>query len=353
MVDHRPGAAILVPSTLPGPMPSSIRNLIYYRLKPFLPWPLRIAVRRRVAGRIRKRHEHVWPIDPATAKAPEHWRGWPEGKQFAFVLTHDVESGRGVEQCHALATLEANHGFRSSFNFIPEGSYQVSPGLRAWLTDEGFEVGVHDLRHDGRLYASRERFRQHAARINRYLKSWGAAGFRSGFMLHQLDWLHDLDIAYDASTFDTDPFEPQPDGAGTIFPFCIQGPEGRGYVELPYTLAQDSTLFLLFREHSAAIWKRKLDWIVAHGGMALVNIHPDYVQFSGRPRPERALPAPVIEGLLEYVKTRYADRYWQALPREVAAFCREEAGPFTRGRKRGAAGRDSVANPSLDSTPTR
>ena len=49
-------------------------------------------------------------------------------------------------------------------------------------------------------------------RINGYAREWGASGFRSGFMLRNLDWLHDLDVQYDASTFDTDPFEPQPDG---------------------------------------------------------------------------------------------------------------------------------------------
>ncbi|MBC7999552.1 MAG: prolyl oligopeptidase family serine peptidase, partial [Leptolyngbya sp.] len=33
------------------------------------------------------------------------------------------------------------------------------------------------------------------------------------------------------------------------------------YVELSYTLPQDSTLFLLLRETTPAIWKLKLDWI--------------------------------------------------------------------------------------------
>jgi hypothetical protein len=51
----------------------------------------------------------------------------------------------------------------------------------------GFEVGVHDLRHDGKLYRSRQVFAQKALRINRYLKDWGAVGFRSGFMFHKLE----------------------------------------------------------------------------------------------------------------------------------------------------------------------
>src|SRR5262249_50640883 len=146
---------------------------------------------------------------------------WPDNKKFALVLTHDVEGNGGVANCPALMELEAKLGFRSSYNFIPEGDYRVSKQLRQQLVANGFEVGVHDLHHDGKLYSSRIGFAQKAQRINEYLQEWGAVGFRSGFMLHNLDWLGDLNALYDASTFDTDPFEPQPDGVGTIFPFWV------------------------------------------------------------------------------------------------------------------------------------
>ena len=52
-----------------------------------------------------------------------------------------------------------------------------------------------------------------------------------------------------------------------------------GYVELPYTLPQDSTLFLVLRETTPEIWMRKLDWIAEHGGMVLLDMHPDYMSF--------------------------------------------------------------------------
>src|SRR5262249_30281051 len=143
----------------------------------------------------------------------------PNGKQFAVVLTHDVEGQSGLEKCRKLMALEAKLGFRSSFNFVPEGEYQVGRELREELSRSGFEVGVHDLHHDGKLYRSRCEFERTAVRINQYLKEWNAVGFRAGFMLHNLEWLHDLNVEYDASTFDTDPFEPQPDGVSTIFPF--------------------------------------------------------------------------------------------------------------------------------------
>ncbi|HEX4644654.1 MAG TPA: hypothetical protein VH598_03525, partial [Verrucomicrobiae bacterium] len=193
------------------------RNRFYYRLKPYIPWRLRMALRGVVARRKRKAFQDIWPINEAAGKPPAGWPGWPEGKKFAFVLTHDVEGADGVAKCQQLMQLEQELGFRSSFNFIPEGDYRVTPELRQELGRNGFEVGVHDLRHDGKLYWTRQDFSENARRINRYLKEWGASGFRSGFMLHNLDWLHELNVQYDASTFDTDPFEPQPDAAHTIF----------------------------------------------------------------------------------------------------------------------------------------
>ena len=121
---------------------------------------------------------------------------------------HDVESKKALRECRVLMKLEQDLGFRSSFNFISEGSYRVSAELRKDLTARGFEVGIHDLKHDGRLFASHRGFKRRAARINRYAREWGASGFRSGFMLRNLDWLHDLDVHYDASTVDTDPRTP-------------------------------------------------------------------------------------------------------------------------------------------------
>jgi len=35
------------------------------------------------------------------------------------------------------------------------------------------------------------------------------SGFSLPSMHHNLEWIGELDIEYDASTFDTDPFEPQ------------------------------------------------------------------------------------------------------------------------------------------------
>lgn len=153
-------------------------------------------------------------------------------------------------------------------------------------------------------------------------------------MLHKLDWLHQLNVAYDASTFDTDPFEPQPQGRHTIFPFWvphqIANHESRvtnhsadsrpGYVELPYTLPQDSTLFLLLREQTIDIWLRKLDWIAKHGGMALVIIHPDYLCFDGAVETDDQYPSSRYKAFLEYLHKQYEGAFWNETPGEVAQF---------------------------------
>ena len=258
-------------------------NRIYYFLKPVIPWGIRLSIRRWMASRHRIASADVWPINKKAAAIPPGWTGWPEGKRFALILTHDVEGTKGLGRVKRVMDLELKYGLHSSFNFVPEGEYRVPDQLREAIGGAGFEVGVHGLEHDGKLYASKARFASKAAKIRHYLQKWNASGFRSPLMQHKLAWLHELRAEYDASTFDTDPFEPEPHGVETIFPFWVPGPQGGGYVELPYTLVQDFTLFIVLREGNIDIWKQKLDWVAEHGGMALLNTHPDYMCFDRRP----------------------------------------------------------------------
>ena len=300
---------------------SMVLNRAYFTLKPWLPLSLRLAMRRQNAASRRRANADVWPIDPNAGATPPGWPGWPEGKRFALVLTHDVEGSRGLGRVEQLMNLDRQYGFRSSINFVAEGEYRVPEALRRTLEREGFEIGVHGLRHDGKLYNSKVKFAGQAARINEYLRKWNACGFRSPLMQHRLGWLHQLDVEYDCSTFDTDPFEPEPDGVGTIFPFWVPGPNGSGYVELPYSLVQDFNLFVVLRQRTIDIWKQKLDWIVEHGGMALLTTHPDYMSFQGNPARDE-YPVALYEQFLSYVREKYAGLFWLATPREVARYYR-------------------------------
>jgi hypothetical protein len=233
--------------------------------------------------------------------------------------------------------------------------------VRRILIEKGFEVGVHGLRHDGKLFSSRKTFLEQSARINHYLKDWQSVGFVSPSMHRNLDWIHDLNVEYDASTFDTDPFEPQPEGVGTILPFWVPAApnpqnstlntqhsstsgisslsksdsavlqpttstlqprtvSNSGYIELPYTLPQDFTLFVIMGEKNIDIWKKKLDWIAEHGGMALLISHPDYMSFNGRKPVLDEYPAEYYKKFLKYTKETYEGQYWNALPKDLARF---------------------------------
>ena len=280
-----------------------------------------MALRRYLARRKVRSFSDSWPINQLAGTAPQWWAGWPDNKKFAFVLTHDAEGEKGLSRCRELADMEISLGFRSCFNFVPEGEYTTPRSLREFLTAHGFEVGVHDFRHDGKLYSSRTDFKRHAQKINQYLQNWGAVGFRSAFMLHNFDWLRDLNILYDASSFDTDPFEPQPDGVNTIFPLWVDRGSGSGYVELPYTLPQDSTLFLLLQQSGIDTWVEKLDWVAQHGGLALLNVHPDYMGFNGS-KQSSEYAAELYQTFLEYVSKKYRQDAWFALPKDVAAYVR-------------------------------
>ena len=112
-----------------------------------------------------------------------------------------------------------------------------------------------------------------------------------------------LNIEYDLSFFDTDPFEPIPGGTMSIWPFFIGH-----FVELPYTLVQDHTLTSVLGENSPRIWLEKVDFIEKYHGMALINSHPDYLKSRSTWK--------VYNDFLNEMKKRTS--FWHALPCEVA-----------------------------------
>src|SRR5207253_7439982 len=114
----------------------------------------------------------------------------------------------------------------------------------------------------------------------------------------------------DSSFFDTDPFEPLPGGTMSIWPFVL----GR-FIELPYTLPQDSTLVDVMGEKSPRLWLDKVEYIERWGGMALLNTHPDYLRRSDHWE--------VYSSLLEELRGRGS--HWDALPRAAARWWRLRA----------------------------
>lgn len=91
-------------------------------------------------------------------------------------------------------------------------------------------------------------------------------------MVHrELSWMQQIEMDYDASCFDIDPYQAMPGGVGGVWPFLC----GK-FVELPYTLPQDHTLLTLDRL-SHEVWIEKYELVRKLRGMALLITHPDYL----------------------------------------------------------------------------
>jgi peptidoglycan/xylan/chitin deacetylase (PgdA/CDA1 family) len=297
----------------------------YYALKPLLPRRFQIALRRLYARRQMRTAFPRWPVEPvlvelrrAELRDALHRRSlermplvasWPRGRGFAAILTHDVEGPAGVANVRRVLEIERRHGFVSSWNFVAEW-YPIDDGLFDELRASGCEVGLHGVKHDCRLFESRQTFETELPKIRRYLTEWGAVGFRSPATHRVADWMDELGALYDSSFPDTDPFEPQGGGCCSILPFFLGET-----VELPITLVQDHTLWEILREKNIDLWTRKSDWVIANGGLINLITHPDYLDTPARLR--------MYEEFLVYLKSQPGG--WHALPRDVAAWWRRRS----------------------------
>jgi peptidoglycan/xylan/chitin deacetylase (PgdA/CDA1 family) len=297
----------------------------YYRVKPLLPRRAQLALRRAYAPRQAARTFPAWPTERVLLNRRDqlirdHLREtgedklpvvsfWPDGRRFAAILTHDVEGPAGIENIPRLLEIERRHGFVSSWNFCGEW-YPIPDGVFGAIEEAGCEVGLHGIQHDGRLFQDRATFEANLPKIHRYLSEWGASGFRSPATHRHTDWMPELGCLYDTSFPDSDPFEPQPGGCCSIFPFLIED-----LVELPITLIQDHTLFEILRERSVRLWIEKSDWIIENHGLVNLLVHPDYLLTQDR--------LDLYDEFLGYLASQ-ADR-WHALPRDVARWWKERA----------------------------
>ncbi len=299
------------------------KHRFYYRVKPLLPDRLRPGMRKRYARVQARTGFPGWPIeDVLTNMVWDHLKGaialsedqaahwispWPERARMAFCITHDVELEAGLRNAGSLAAIERELGLRSSWNIVPE-RYRIDWDIVEGLRADGFEVGVHGLRHDGSLFRSERNFRSLVPRVNAYLQAWHAAGFRSESTLRNADWMPALAADYDSSFPDTDPFEPMPGGCCSVWPYFLGG-----MVELPMTMPQDHTLFDVLGQRDIALWQRKADWIEENLGMVLLDVHPDYMT-----TPDRI---ELYKRFLLFMKSKKS--VWHALPRDVARWWRD------------------------------
>jgi len=308
---------------------SSLLQSAYYLARPFLAISVRKHLQRiRLQGWEAIRFPQ-WPVDPTVEglfeelmaltlrchgvdRIPFIWF-WPRGAQGCVIMTHDVETAAGRDFCGDLMDLDDEYGIEASFQVVPEGRYAVSDGFLDSIRARGFEINVHDLNHDGKLFANKKRFQRRAERINHYGRQFCAEGFRSAVLYRNLDWLSTLDFSYDMSVPSIGHLEAQRGGCCSVMPFFIGG-----MTELPVTTTQDYALFHILNQYSIDLWKRQIASITRRHGLVSFVVHPDYIRTSRACDTYRRLLA-YIAGL------RAEAKLWFVLPGAVSRWWRDRS----------------------------
>jgi hypothetical protein len=307
----------------------SVVRWFYYLLRPAMPVGVRKHLQRlSLRGWDRIPFPH-WPVDRSvdrlcewlltltmkaagTTEVPFVWF-WPDGHSSCATITHDVETSLGRDFCDQLMDVNDSYGIKTAFQVVPEERYKVPPAFLDSIRKRGFEVNIHDLNHDGHLFSTREQFLERVSKINRYGKKFEARGFRSAVLYRRLEWMNELDFAYDMSVPNVAHLDPQRGGCCSVMPYFIGN-----LVEIPLTATQDYSLFHILCEYSMRLWEEQVTTITQAHGMASFIIHPDYV-IERRARR-------TYEQLLSYLADlRTNHNLWIAQPGEINDWWRARA----------------------------
>ena len=302
---------------------------LYYFVRPLLP----VSVRKRFQKSYLRGWHRIefprWPVDCSVdslmqtamtrvlqsrgnEKVPFIWF-WPDGAPSCAVMTHDVETLKGLDFCEHLMDCDDLLGIKSSFQIIPEVRYTVSETVLDNFRRRGFEVNVHDLNHDGALFQHREEFLRRASQINKYSRMFRSTGFRSGAMYRNQSWFDAFEFSYDMSVPNVAHLDPQRGGCCTVMPYFI----GK-IVELPLTTTQDYSLFHIMEDYSTDLWIQQMEIILAKNGMMSFISHPDYLI-------ETRAQQVYLDLLTHLAKLRVDKKLWIGLPGEVNQWWRNRS----------------------------
>jgi len=69
-------------------------------------------------------------------------------------------------------------------------------------------------------------------------------------------------------------------------------------------MVQKFTLFIILKEKTPRIWEQKIDWIAEHGGMVVLNTHPDYMNFDKNKCGREEYPVEFYLPIIRYVQEK-------------------------------------------------
>jgi hypothetical protein len=241
-------------------------------------------------------------------------RAW-NGKKCACVVTHDIDTSKGLGRAHLLKKIEERYDVPSAW-YIPSDHFRLDIQTMKELSNHG-EIGSHDTKHDGKLARlSQAKLVKRLCESKRALSKTANCpinGFRAPLLQHSfkmIDALQAAGYSYDTSIPTWEPRHPstmRAHGIGTVYPMMLNG-----IMELPVTLPQDHQMIHVLGikpKETVEIWMHFVNMIREMGGLCVFLIHPDY---------ELALS----ENLLiyeEFLNSINGDRdLWTTLPKNIA-----------------------------------
>ena len=209
---------------------------------------------------------------------------WPEGKQYAVTLSHDIDTDycfRFPALLEKVRALDEAAGMRSAWMIVTR---LLAAGRRALddLYAAGHEIGFHDARHDHRLpFLHPVRMAERIAEATALIDAYGTTGFRSPSYLRSPALYQALDgiLQYDMSMHDVIEGFCRPrrrhEGCSTCLPFFV---EGTDVLEIPTTVPEDWYFDSQGCADPQSVLRNQLRSVVSikqRGGVAGILTHPE------------------------------------------------------------------------------
>ena len=194
--------------------------------------------------------------------------------------------------------------------------YKLNHELLHQATNNGFEIGLHDYNHDGRLVMLNEKEIKNRISLSQdFIKEYSVEGIRSPGFLRSMKFYSVIKelFNYDMSIVDYSFLFPYPgDGCRTSQPLLFED-----LILLPSSLIRDGEALALGLKPKEILntWITKYNWLKSKNSLIVLLTHPDK-GFSGRKD-----MLEIYKIFLEYVTND--DDCWASTAKEVTKYLKQ------------------------------
>jgi hypothetical protein len=121
-----------------------------------------------------------------------------------------------------VADVEQHYGFLSSWN-LPLAQYPIDWATVERVRRTRLRNRRSRLAHDGRMFRGEADFAELGPLLEPLAREHSLVGFLSPSTLRRAERIPNMAFEYDSTFADTDPYELQPGGSCSIFPFQLGG----------------------------------------------------------------------------------------------------------------------------------